>query len=302
MTKSGFISLTGRPNVGKSTLMNYILGEKIAITSRKPQTTRSRIQGIYTKGEHQMIFIDAPGIHQPTHRLGEQMVEAAKSAIRDVDVVLFVVEAGPLREEDRAVALNLPKDGRPVILCLNKTDRLTKDQVITSIAAYQSLFDFAQIVPVSAKTGDNVDELLKVIGEYLEEGPFFFPEDALTDQPERAIAAELIREKALKLLDKEIPHGIAVVIESFSQREEKELVDIDATIICEKASHKPIILGKKGAMIKKIGSYAREDMENLLGLRVNLQLFVKVKERWRDSDYLVRNFALDGAPLPEAEE
>ncbi|MBQ1368182.1 MAG: GTPase Era [Firmicutes bacterium] len=297
MTRSGFVSLTGRPNVGKSTLMNYMLGEKVAITSSKPQTTRSRIQGVLTDEDTQIVLIDTPGIHKPTHKLGEYMVEAASRTISDVDFVLLIVEAGHPRQADKDVIEQIARSGMEAILVINKIDTVSQNELILSAEEFGKLFDFEEIVPVSAKTGKNVDELLRVIRERLPEGPFFFPEDMLTDQPEKQIAAELIREKALKLLSKEIPHGLAVVIDSFKEREDKDLIDIDATIICEKASHKPIIIGKGGMMIKKIGSYAREDIEKMLETRVNLQLFVKVKERWRDSEYLIKNFGFDKKEL-----
>lgn len=297
MTKSGFVSLTGRPNVGKSTLMNQILGEKVAITSKKPQTTRNRIQGVYTKDDIQIVFIDTPGIHRAEHKLGDYMNEAASRTINDVDYVLFLVEAGVPRNGDLEVINKLKKSHSHVILVINKVDTIGKDDLIKSIAAFKGLYEFEEIVPVSAKTGQNVEELMKVIKEKMPDGPFFFPEDMLTDQPERAICAEMIREKTLKLLEREIPHGIAVTIETFEERSDKDLVDINATIICEKASHKPIVIGKGGSMIKKIGTYAREDMEAMLGCKVNLQLFVKVKERWRDSEMLIKNYGFDRKDL-----
>lgn len=297
MTKSGFVSLTGRPNVGKSTLMNQILGEKVAITSKKPQTTRNRIQGVYTDADTQIVFIDTPGIHHAEHKLGEFMNEAATRTISDVDYVLFLVEAGAPRSGDLEVIKRFKKRDSHVILVINKVDTVGKDDLIKSISAFQGLYEFDEIVPVSAKTGQNVEELMRVIKEKMPEGPFFFPEDMLTDQPERAMCAEMIREKTLKLLEREIPHGIAVTIETFEEREDKDIVDINATIICEKASHKPIIIGKGGAMLKKIGTYAREDMENLLGCKVNLQIWVKVKERWRDSEMLIKNYGFDKKEL-----
>ncbi len=297
MTRSGFVSLTGRPNVGKSTLMNQILGEKVAITSKKPQTTRNRIQGVYTQEDIQIVFIDTPGIHRAEHKLGDYMNEAASRTINDVDYVLFLVEAGVPRNGDLEVINKLKKSHSHVILVINKVDTIGKDELIKSIAAFKGLYDFEEIVPVSAKTGQNVDELMKVIRSKMPEGPFFFPEDMLTDQPERALCAEMIREKTLKLLEREIPHGIAVTIETFEERSDKDIVDINATIICEKASHKPIIIGKGGSMIKKIGTYAREDMEAMLGCKVNLQLFVKVKERWRDSEMLIKNYGFDRKDL-----
>mgnify|MGYP004449775753 FL=1 len=297
MTRSGFVSLTGRHNVGKSPLMTQILGEKVAITSKKPQTTRKRIQGVYTDDQTQIVFIDTPGIHRAEHKLGEYMNEAATRTINDVDYVLFLVEAGMPRNPDLDIIKRFKKNHSAVILVINKVDTVGKDELIKSIDAFQSLYDFEEIVPVSAKTGQNVDELMKVIKARLPEGPFFFPEDMLTDQPERALCAEMIREKALKLMEREIPHGLAVTIETFGERDDKDIIDINATIICEKASHKPIIIGKGGAMLKKIGTYAREDMETLLVCKVNLQLWVKVKERWRDSDMLIKNYGFDKKEL-----
>lgn len=293
MTKSGFVSLTGRTNVGKSTLLNQILGQKVAITSNKPQTTRTSIRGVYTQGDCQIVFVDTPGFHQPVHKLGEKMLKEAEEAAHDVDMVLMVAEVGKPRPADLEVAEYLKQNHLPAILVLNKTDLHHSDEVILSIEAFKDLYDFMEIVPVSARTGRNVDELLKVIISHLEEGPFFYPEDQLTDQPERQMVAELIREKTLKLLNREVPHGIAVTIDDFKEREDRDIVDIHATIICEKASHKPIIIGHGGERIKKIGTYAREDAEKMLGEKVNLQLFVKVKERWRDSDYLIKNYGLD---------
>lgn len=297
MTKSGFISLIGRPNVGKSTLMNQLLGEKVAITSSKPQTTRNRIQGVYTKGEGQIVFIDTPGIHKPVHKLGEYMVEAASRAIGDVDTVLFLVEPGRPRQGDLDIIERLKKQHAEVVLVINKVDTAAKTVLLNTIADFKDLYDFTEIVPISAKTGENTEELLKVLMERLPEGPFYFPEDMLTDQPERQLVAELIREKALYMLQKEIPHGIAVVIDTFTEREDKDLIDINATIICEKNSHKPIIIGKGGRTLKEIGTRARQDIERLLGVKVNLQLWVKIKERWRDSDFLIKNFGFDKKEL-----
>ena len=297
MTKSGFISLIGRPNVGKSTLMNQLLGEKVAITSNKPQTTRNRIQGVYTEGDGQIVFIDTPGIHKPVHKLGEYMVEAATRSIGDVDMVMLLVEPGHPRQGDLEIIERLKKQHAEVILVINKVDTITNDGLLQTIAEFKDLYEFEHIVPVSAKTGKNKEELLKVLMEQLPEGPFFFPDDMLTDQPERQMVAELIREKTLHLLQKEIPHGIAVVIDTFNEREEKEIIDIDATIICEKNSHKPIIIGKGGRTLKEIGSRARVDIESMLGIKVNLQIWVKIKERWRDSDFLIKNFGFDKKEL-----
>lgn len=297
MTKSGFVSLIGRPNVGKSTLMNQLLGEKIAITSNKPQTTRNRIRGVFTQGDGQIVFIDTPGIHKPVHKLGEYMVEAASRTIGDVDMVLLLVEPGRPRTGDLEILERLRQQHAQVILVINKVDTISHDELLTTIAAFKDLYEFDHIVPISAKTGENKEELLKVLMEQLPEGTFFFPPDMITDQPERQLVAELIREKTLQLLQKEIPHGIAVVIDTFTEREDKPIIDINATIICEKNSHKPIIIGKGGRTLKEIGSRARQDIENLLGAKVNLQIWVKIKERWRDSDFLIKNFGFDKKEL-----
>lgn len=297
MTKSGFISLIGRPNVGKSTLMNQLLGEKIAITSNKPQTTRNRIQGVFTEGDSQLIFIDTPGIHKPEHKLGEYMVEAASRAIGDVDLVLFLVEPGRPRQGDLDILVKLKKQHAEVILVVNKMDAVPKNMLLTTLADFKDLYDFAEMIPISAKTGENKETLLQLLIERMPEGPFYFPPDMLTDQPERQLVAELIREKTLYVLQKEIPHGIAVVIDTFTEREGRNLIDINATIICEKNSHKPIIIGKGGRTLKEIGSQARKDIERLLDVKVNLQIWVKIKERWRDSDFLIKNFGFDKKEL-----
>lgn len=297
MTKSGFISLIGRPNVGKSTLMNQLLGEKIAITSNKPQTTRNRIQGVFTQGDSQLIFIDTPGIHKPEHKLGEYMVEAASRAIGDVDLVLFLVEPGRPRQGDLDILVKLKKQHAEVILVVNKMDAVPKNMLLTTLADFKDLYDFAEMIPISAKTGENKETLLQLLIERMPEGPFYFPPDMLTDQPERQLVAELIREKTLYVLQKEIPHGIAVVIDTFTEREGRNLIDINATIICEKNSHKPIIIGKGGRTLKEIGSQARKDIERLLDVKVNLQIWVKIKERWRDSDFLIKNFGFDKKEL-----
>lgn len=283
--------------MGKSTLMNQLLGEKVAITSSKPQTTRNRIQGVLTEQECQMIFIDTPGIHKPEHKLGEYMVEAASRAIGDVDLVLFLVEAGKLKQEDLDVLAKLRKQHAEVILVINKVDAVSKDAVLMAIAKLKDLYEFQEIIPVSAKTGENKEILLDQIMKRMPEGPFYFPPDMLTDQPERQLVAEMIREKTLYTLQKEIPHGIAVVIDTFTEREGRDLIDINATIICEKNSHKPIIIGKGGRTLKEIGSRARQDIERMLGVKVNLQLWVKIKERWRDSDFLIKNFGFDKKEL-----
>lgn len=287
--KSGFATLIGRPNVGKSTLMNYLIGQKIAITSNKPQTTRNRIQTVLTTEEGQIIFVDTPGIHKAKNKLGEYMVNIAERTLNEVDVVLWLVEPTTfIGAGERHIADQLQKVKTPVILVINKVDMVKKEEVLPAIAAYKDLYDFAEIVPVSARSGENTDELLKVIMKYLPYGPRFYDEDTITDQPERQIVAELIREKALHCLNEEIPHGIAVTIESMKRN--KKVMHIDATIICERDSHKGIIIGKQGNMLKKIGSTARYEIEKMLGCQVNLKLWVKVKKDWRDSEYLMKNF------------
>lgn len=287
--KSGFVTLIGRPNVGKSTLMNYLIGQKIAITSNKPQTTRNRIQTVLTTEEGQIVFVDTPGIHKAKNKLGEYMVNVAERTLNEVDVVLWLVEPTTfIGAGEQHIAQQLGKVKTPVVLVINKVDMVKKEEILTFIDAYRKVYDFAEIVPVSARNGENTDALVKVIMKYLPYGPQFYDEDTITDQPERQIVAELIREKALHCLNDEIPHGIAVAIDSMKYR--KKIVDIDATIICERDSHKGIIIGKQGAMLKKIGSTARFEMEKMLDAKVNLQLWVKVKKDWRDSDFLIKNF------------
>ena len=287
--KSGFVTLIGRPNVGKSTLMNYLIGQKIAITSNKPQTTRNRIQTVLTTEEGQIVFVDTPGIHKAKNKLGEYMVNVAERTLNEVDVVLWLVEPTTfIGAGEKHIAEQLGKVKTPVILVINKVDVVKKEDILTFIDAYRKIYDFAEIVPVSARNGDNTDELVKVILKYLPYGPQFYDEDTITDQPERQIVSELIREKALHCLNDEIPHGIAVAIDSMKYR--RKIVDIDATIICERDSHKGIIIGKQGAMLKKIGSTARFEIERMLDCKVNLQLWVKVKKDWRDSDFLIKNF------------
>ena len=287
--KSGFATLIGRPNVGKSTLMNYLIGQKIAITSNKPQTTRNRIQTVLTTEEGQIIFVDTPGIHKAKNKLGEYMVNIAERTLNEVDVVLWLVEPTTfIGAGERHIADQLQKVKTPVILVINKVDTVKKEEVLPAIDVYRKEYDFAEIVPVSARRGDNTDELVKVIMKYLPYGPQFYDEDTVTDQPERQIVAELIREKALHCLNEEIPHGIAVTIESMKRN--KKVMHIDATIICERDSHKGIIIGKQGNMLKKIGSTARYEIEKMLGCQVNLKLWVKVKKDWRDSEYLMKNF------------
>ena len=287
--KSGFVTLIGRPNVGKSTLMNYLIGQKIAITSNKPQTTRNRIQTVLTTEEGQIIFVDTPGIHKAKNKLGEYMVNVAERTLNDVDAVLWLVEPTTfIGAGEKHIADQLKKVTTPVILVINKVDSVKKEEVLASIAAYQDIYDFAAIVPVSARSGENTKELLKVVYQYLPYGPQFYDEDTITDQPERQIVAELIREKALHCLNEEIPHGIAVVIDSMKKK--GKVMHIDATIICERDSHKGIIIGKQGSMLKKIGSTARYEIEKMLDMQANLKLWVKVKKDWRDSDFLVKNF------------
>ncbi|CRZ35057.1 GTP-binding protein Era [Herbinix hemicellulosilytica] len=293
--KSGFVTLIGRPNVGKSTLMNHLIGQKIAITSNKPQTTRNRIRAIFTDERGQIIFVDTPGIHKAKNKLGQFMVNVAEKTLREVDIVLWLVEPTTfIGQGERYIAEQLSKIKTPVILVINKVDTVNKTEILSVIDAYKDILDFAEIVPVSAIKGDNTDELLNVLFKYLPYGPIYYDEDTVTDQPERQIVAELIREKALHFLDEEIPHGIAVSIEQMVERKKegnnKDIIDIHATIICEKDSHKGIIIGKGGSMLKKIGTHARTEIENLLDCQVNLQLWVKVKKDWRDSDFLLKNY------------
>ena len=290
--KSGFVTLIGRPNVGKSTLMNRIIGQKIAITSKKPQTTRNRIQTVYTDMDRgQIVFLDTPGIHKAKNKLGEYMVSVAEHTLKDVDVILWLVEPTTfIGAGERHIAEQLQKIQAPVILIINKTDTVKKEEVLAFIDAYRRIYDFAEIIPASALTGDNTDTVLDMIFKYLPYGPMFYDEDTVTDQPERQIVAELIREKALRCLDEEIPHGIAVTVETMKTRKDSRITDIEATIVCERESHKGIIIGKGGAMLKKIGSRAREDIEKMLEGKVNLHLWVKVRKGWRDSDIQMKNF------------
>ncbi|MCB6415480.1 GTPase Era [Dorea acetigenes] len=287
--KSGFVTLIGRPNVGKSTLMNYLIGQKIAITSNKPQTTRNRIQTVLTTEDGQIVFVDTPGIHKAKNKLGEYMVHVAERTLDEVDVVLWLVEPTTfIGAGERHIAEQLRKIKTPVILVINKVDMVKREEVLPAIAAYKDLYEFAEIVPVSARNGDNTEELVKVILKYLPYGPQFYDEDTVTDQPERQIVAELIREKALHSLNEEIPHGIAVAIDRMKMQ--NKVMHIDATIICERESHKGIIIGKQGNMLKKIGSTARYEIEKMLDCKVNLKLWVKVKKDWRDSEFLMKNF------------
>lgn len=291
---SGFVTLIGRPNVGKSTLMNCLIGEKIAITSHKPQTTRNKITSILTKEDFQCVFLDTPGIHKPKHKLGEFMVRSAENTFNEVDLVLMLIEpTDKVVEMDQYVIDRLENVKTPVVLVINKIDTIEREKLLQVIEAYRKLYSFIEVVPISAMKGSNTDALMDVIKKYLPEGPQYFPEDMVTDQPERQIASEIVREKALYLLQDEIPHGIAVEIMSMKKREGQNMVDVEATIYCEKDSHKGIVIGKQGAMLKKIGSLARRDMERLLGSPIYLELWVKVKKDWRDSDFLLKNFGYD---------
>ena len=289
-TKTAMITIAGRPNVGKSTLTNYLVGEKIAIVSNKPQTTRNRICGILTKEDTQFVFIDTPGFHKPRTKLGDYMVNVAKSSIADVDLTVLVVEPiASIGPQEQALIEQIVSSKCPAILAINKIDTVEKEKLLEVISVYSEAAQFAAIIPISAKTGDGVDALLDVCKKYALEGPFLFPEDITTDQPERQVMAEIIREKLLWCLDREIPHGTAVEITKFSERD-NGIIDIDATIYCEKASHKGIIIGKHGDMLKKISTMARTDCEKFMGTRVYLTTWVKYKESWRDNDFLVRNF------------
>ena len=289
--KSGFVAIIGRPNVGKSTLMNHLIGQKIAITSRKAQTTRNKIQTVYTCERGQIVFLDTPGIHKAKNKLGEYMVNVASRTFKDADVILWLVEPGTqVGPGDRHIAEQLKNCKLPVIMVINKVDTVKKEEVAGFIETYRKLIDFADIVPASALRAQNLDTVIDCIFKYLPYGPQFYDEDTITDQPQRQIVAELIREKALRTLDEEIPHGIAVTIDTMKERPDGRIVDIEATIICERDSHKGIIIGKQGAMLKKIGSAARFEIERMLEQKVNLKLWVKVKKDWRDSDYLIKNF------------
>ena len=288
--KSGFVTLIGRPNVGKSTLMNHLIGQKIAITSDKPQTTRNRIQTVYTDERGQIIFLDTPGIHKAKNKLGEYMVSVAEHTLKEVDVILWLVEPSTfIGAGERHIAEQLNKVKTPVMLVINKIDTVKKDEILTFIAAYKDICNFAEIIPVSALKEINIDDVKDCIFKYLPEGPQFYDEDTVTDQPMRQIAAELIREKALRMLDDEIPHGIAVVIDQMKERP-NGLIDIDATIVCERESHKGIIIRKNGGKLKKIGTSARTEIQNLMDTQVNLKLWVKVRKEWRDSDLYMKNY------------
>ena len=293
--KSGFVTLIGRPNVGKSTLMNHLIGQKIAITSDKPQTTRNRIQTVYTDDRGQIIFLDTPGIHKAKNKLGEYMVNVAEHTLRDVDVILWLVEPSTfIGAGERHIAEQLNKVKTPIILVINKIDTVkNQDEILTFMAAYKDICDFAEIVPLSALKEKNTDLLTELIFKYLPYGPQFYDEDTVTDQPMRQIAAELIREKALRLLNDERPHGIAVTIERMKERPDG-IMDIDASIVCERDSHKGIIIGKGGSMLKRIGTEARKDIERMMEIQVNLKLWVKVRKEWRDSELYMKNYGYDG--------
>ena len=290
--RCGFVTIIGRPNVGKSTLMNQIIGQKIAITSNKPQTTRNKIQTVLTEENRgQIVFVDTPGIHQAKNRLGEYMVNVAQKSMKDVDVVCWLVEPDDyVGQGDAHIAKQLAASNTPVFLIINKIDMVSNDKIPAVIEHFRNLLDFEEVIPLSAKTGKNCNVLVDLLFERLPFGPMFYDEDTLTDQPMRQIVAEVIREKALHALNEEVPHGIAVSIDQMKERSSGKLMDIDATIICEKDSHKGIVIGKQGAMLKKIGSNARYEIEHMLDEKVNLKLWVKVKKDWRDSDFLIQNF------------
>ena len=289
-TKTAMITIAGRPNVGKSTLTNYLVGEKIAIVSNKPQTTRNRICGIVTNGDTQFVFVDTPGFHKARTKLGDYMVNTVRESIADVDLTVLVVEPiASVGTQEQMLLEHLKGKKCPVVLAINKIDTVEKDTLLEVIAVYSAAFEFAAIIPISARTGDGIEDLLAECRKYAVESPFLFPEDLTTDQPERQVMAEIIREKLLWCLDREIPHGTAVEVTKFSERD-NGIIDLDATIYCEKASHKGIIIGKHGDMLKKISSMARTDCEKFMGTKVFLTTWVKVKESWRDSDFLIRNF------------
>ena len=290
MTKSAMITICGRPNAGKSTLTNALVGEKVAIVSAKPQTTRNRITAIVERGETQLVLMDTPGFHKPRTRLGDYMVNIVKESVADVDCVLMLVEpVAALGPQEEALIERIKQTGVPAVLAINKIDTVDKSRLLEVMAVYGAAHPFDAIIPISARTGEGLDELLTELEKYAEEGPHLFPDDMITDQPERQICAELVREKLLQCLDKEIPHGTAVEVTRFSERD-NGILDLEVTIFCEKDSHKGIIIGKKGAMLKKVGELARHDIEDFMGTKVNLQTWVKVKENWRDSAASLRNF------------
>lgn len=290
INKNAMITIAGRPNVGKSTLANQLAGEKIAIVTNKPQTTRNRIFAVVNRGETQFVFIDTPGFHKARTKLGDYMVKVVNTSVADVDAVMLVIEPVPsVGTQESLLIERIKQTGVPAVLVINKIDSVKKEELLEVIAAYSKEYDFDAIVPISAKTGENVEELLKALEKYAQPGAQLFPDDMVTDQPERQIVAEIVREKLLLCLDKEIPHGTAVVVTKFSERE-NEIIDVDVTIYCEKQSHKGMIIGKNGSMLKKIGQLAREDIEKFMGTKVYLQTWVKVKENWRDSANLLKNF------------
>ncbi|MDO5135533.1 MAG: GTPase Era [Eubacteriales bacterium] len=295
--KSGFVAIIGRPNVGKSTLMNHLIGQKIAITSKKPQTTRNRIQTVYTDQRGQIVFLDTPGIHKAKNKLGEYMVAVAERTLKEVDAILWLVEPTTfVGAGEQHIAQQLREVGVPLLLVINKIDMVKKEELLPVIDTYRRICDFAEIIPCSALRGRNTEDILDCLFQYLPYGPMYYDEDTVTDQPQRQIAAEIIREKSLHALDAEIPHGIAVAIDRMQERKTKgrpPLYDIEATIVCERESHKGIIIGKGGAMLKKIGSNARFELERMLESKVNLKLWVKVKKDWRDSDFMMKNFGYD---------
>lgn len=295
MTKTAFIAIVGCPNVGKSSLLNKMLGQKIAIVSSKPQTTRTKIMGVLTKGDVQLVFTDTPGYHKPHNKLGEKMNQAVGDSIGGVDACLFVVESkGEIKKGETELLEKFAKLKVPVILAINKIDMIKdKEELLNRIITFSKLYDFEAIVPVCATDATGVDELLDEMEKLSFESPHFFPDDTLTDQPERVLAAEMIREKILRLMDKEIPHGIAVSIEKMRERNNQDILDVEAIIYCERESHKGMVIGKKGAMLKKISTYARQDLEAFFGIKVNLQTWVKVKEDWRNREGLIHNFGLD---------
>lgn len=295
MTKTAFIAIVGKPNVGKSSLLNRMLGQKIAIVSSKPQTTRTKIMGVLTEGETQLVFMDTPGFHRPHNKLGEKMNAAVGDTVGGVDACLFLTEPkGELNEQELQLLQMFKKQKMPVVLAVNKMDMVKdKKELLDRIVYLMSFYDFQAVVPVSAQRGDHVDELKAELEKLAFESPHFFPDDTLTDQPERVLAAEIIREKVLRLMDKEIPHGIAVAVEKMSERQDKDILDIEATIYCERESHKGMVIGKNGAMLKKISTYARQDMENFFQIKVNLKCWVKVKLDWRNREGLIHNFGLD---------
>ncbi len=295
MTKTAFIAIVGCPNVGKSSLLNKMLGVKVAIVSSKPQTTRTKIMGVLTEDEVQLVFTDTPGYHKPHNKLGEKMYQAVGDSIGGVDACLFVTESkGEIKKGEAELIEKFKKLGVPVILAINKIDMLSdKSELLSRIAQFAQLFDFEAVVPVCATSGEGVNELIDEMKKLSFESPHFFPDDTLTDQPERVLAAEIIREKILRLMDKEIPHGIAVSIEKMRERDDADILDIEATIYCERESHKGMVIGKKGAMLKKISTFARQDLESFFDIKVNLQTWVKVKEDWRNREGLIHNFGLD---------